>query len=225
MGLSLSVGILAELAGRDAEGYAYYRGQFAQLNRALLATGLPPHDEPSAPSGRAPWSCAMWGYSGLHYLRRIAAHLWADQPLPPPGAEEDVRDPMRGPYVDRASSLTYSPTHPAAAPHLIWHSDAQGYYLPTTLPEVIFPADEFRIPGGMIGSAVALHEECARLAVALGIPDSLDPDDREVWECASQQGYPSAIRWRAYGIETFTCLRLLRACEVALDTGCAIVFH
>ena len=225
MGLSLSVGILAELAERDAEGYEYHQRQFAQLNHALLAAGLAPHNEPSAPRGRAPWSCAMWGYSGLHYLRRIAAHLWADQPLPPPGTEEDMRDPMRDPYVDRAISLTYSPTHPAAAAHLIWHSDAQGYYLPVDFSEVIFPTDEFKIPGGMIGSAIALREECARLATALAIPDDLDPEDREVWECASQQGYPSATRWREYGIETFTCLRLLRACEIALDSGCAIVFH
>jgi hypothetical protein len=167
----------------------------------------------------------MWGYGGLHYLRRIAAHLWAHQPLPPPGTEQDMRDPMRDPYVDRAISLTYSPTHPAAAAHLIWHSDAQAYYLPVAISEVVFPADEFKILGGMIGSAVALREECARLATALAIPDDLDPEDREVWECASQQGYPSATRWREYGIETFTCLRLLRACEMALDSGCAIVFH
>ena len=136
-----------------------------------------------------------------------------------------MRDPMRDPYVDRAISLTYSPTHPAAAAHLIWHSDAQGYYLPVDFSEVIFPADEFKIPGEMIGSAVALREECARLAKILELPDGLDPEDREVWECASQQGYPSATRWREYGIETFTCLRLLRACEIALDSGCAIVFH
>ncbi len=91
MGLSLSVGILAELAERDTEGYDYHQRQFAQLNRALLAAGLAPHNEPRAPRGRAPWSCAMWGYGGLHYLRRIAAHLWADQPLPPPGTEQDIR--------------------------------------------------------------------------------------------------------------------------------------
>jgi hypothetical protein len=225
MGLSLSVGILAELAKLDAEGYEYHQRQFAKLNQSLLAAGQAPHDEQSVPGGRAPWSCAMWGYSGLHYLRRIAAHLWADQPLPPPGTEEDVRDPVRDPYVDRACSLHYSPSHPASAAHLIWHSDAQGYYLPVAFSEVIYPADEFKIPGEMIGSAVTLQEECARLATALAIPDGLDPEDPEVWECASQQGYPSATRWREYGIETFTCLRLLRACEIALDTGCAIVFH
>ena len=95
----------------------------------------------------------------------------------------------------------------------------------STSLEVIFPADEFKIPGEMIGSAVALREECALGRQRLWIPDGLDPEDREVWECASQQGYPSATRWREYGIETFTCLRLLRACEIALDSGCAIVFH
>ena len=82
-----------------------------------------------------------------------------------------------------------------------------------------------RIPGGMIGSAVALQEECTGLAKALEIPDELDPEAPEVWEVASQQGYPSASRWRMYGIETFTCLRLLRACEIALESRSAIVFH
>jgi hypothetical protein len=225
MGLSVSVGILAELRELDTEGYEYRQRLFAQLNQALLAAGQVPHHEPDAPSGRAPWSCAMWGYSGLHYLRRIAAHLWADQPLPPPGTEEDMRDPMRDPFVDSATSLVYLPTHRAAASHLIWHSDAQGYYLPRAFPEVLFPAAEFRIPGGMIGSAVALQEECARLAAALEIPEGLDPEASEVWEAASQQGYPSARRWRTYGIETFTCLRLLRACEIAQESECAIVFH
>jgi hypothetical protein len=225
MGLSVSVGILAELRELDAEGYEYRQRQFAKLNQALLAEGQPPHEEPDAPGGRAPWSCAMWGYSGLHYLRRIAAHLWADQPLPPPGTEEDIRDPKRDPFVDRATSLTYSTTHPAAASHLIWHSDAQGYYLPRAFPDVLFPAVEYSIPGGMIGSAVRLEEECARLARVLEIPDGLDPEAPEVWECASQQGYPSASRWRMYGIETFTCLRLLRACEIAGESGCAVVFH
>jgi hypothetical protein len=72
---------------------------------------------------------------------------------------------------------------------------------------------------------VALQKECARLAVALEIPEGLDPEASEVWEAASPQGYPSASRWREYGIETFTCLRLLRACDIALESGCAIVFH
>jgi hypothetical protein len=167
----------------------------------------------------------MWSYSGLHYLRRIAAHLWADQPLPPPGTEEDIRDPIRDPFVDRALSLIYSPTHPAAAEHLIVHSDSQGYYLPRSFAEVLYPADEFKAPGAMIGSAVTLHEECTRLARVLEIPAGLDPEAAEVWACADRQGYPSASRWREYGIETFTCLRLLRACDIALESGCAIVFH
>jgi hypothetical protein len=80
MGLSLSVGILAELAEMDAEGYEYHQSQFAQLNRALLAAGQAPHEEPTVPHGRAPWSCAMWGYSGVHYLRRIAPTWIAPSP-------------------------------------------------------------------------------------------------------------------------------------------------
>jgi hypothetical protein len=224
MGLSVSVGILAELT-EDPQGYAYYQRQFARLNQALVAAGQEPHQEPVAPGGRAPWECQMWSYSGLHYLRRIAAHLWAGQPLPPPGREEDIRDPIRDPFVDRALSLIYSPTHPAAAEHLIVHSDSQGYYLPRPFPEVLYPADEFKVPGAMIGSAVRLQEECTQLAHILEIPAELDPEAAEVWECAEHQGYPSASRWREYGIETFTCRRLLHACEIALESGCAIVFH
>src|SRR5688572_505740 len=67
MGLSLEVGILADLKEHDPEGAQQFREEFETLNRFLASEGLPPHHEPESCEV---WSGDMWGYSGLHYLRR-----------------------------------------------------------------------------------------------------------------------------------------------------------
>jgi len=101
VGLDVTVGALIGLEALDAEGFSYRQGQFARVNRALEAADLPPHTEPDVAGGGAPWSCRMWSYSGLHYLRRVAAHLWASEGLPPPGDHDARNDPL----LDRCYSL------------------------------------------------------------------------------------------------------------------------
>ena len=224
MGLDLTVGMLPALA-IDPEGIEDYQHRFERVNQALEAAGLPSHHEPTAAQGRIPWFCQMWGYSGLHYLRRFAAYLWAGEPMPAPATHQDVRDPMRDPIMDMAYSLCYPENRPFAAPHLLFHSDSTGFYLPQDFEDVIYPARSLEIPGDMIGSAAALQRECTRLARALEIPPDLDPEDPRVWDAAANQGTPEATMWQYYGMESFTCVRLLRACEIALESGCAIVFH
>jgi hypothetical protein len=230
MGLDVCVGILPAVIDSDQEGFEHYQHLFAQVNQALQAEGLPPHHEPIAPQPDIPWFAQMWSYSGLHYLRRIAAYLWADQPLPPPGTYEDVRDPMRDPVIDRAYYMLYSLNHPFAAYHLLCHSDSGGFYLPQDFPEVIYADAALGIPGDMIGSAAMLQRECTRIARILEIPPDLDPEDDRVWQAADAQAaetqeWRGETLWQHYGIETFTCIRLLRACEIALKSGCAIVFN
>jgi hypothetical protein len=73
MGLDLEVGILADFKEADAEGFAYFKEQFGILNQFLSDAGLGTHVEPEELD--EVFSCRMYGYSGLHYLRRIAAHL------------------------------------------------------------------------------------------------------------------------------------------------------
>jgi hypothetical protein len=82
MGLALEVGILADLKEADPEGFEYHAAALARLNRFLESRELPPHCEPD--------DCEVWsgetiGYSGLHDLRRLAAYLDCDAPLPTPG--------------------------------------------------------------------------------------------------------------------------------------------
>ena len=72
MGLAVEVGILAGLRENDSEGYEHYQNQFSVLNAYLEKVDLPTHH---APDDCEIWPCEMYSYSGLQYLRRIAAHI------------------------------------------------------------------------------------------------------------------------------------------------------
>ena len=95
--------------------------------------------------------------------------------------------------------------------------------MPQDFLKVIFPAENLKIPGAMIGSVPRLQEECRALARLLEIPDGLDTESDAVLEAAENPAAFSA-RWQRYGVESFSCLRLLAACEASLKTGAAIVF-
>ncbi|HKD75438.1 MAG TPA: hypothetical protein VKB76_08085, partial [Ktedonobacterales bacterium] len=153
MGLDVCVGILPAVIDSDQEGFEHYQHLFTQVNQALQAEGLPPHHEPIDLQPDIPWFAQMWSYSGIHYLRRIAAYLWAEQQLPAPGTYDDVSDPMKDRVIDRAYCMLYPLDHPFAAYHLICHSDSGGFYLPQDFPEVIYADTALGIPGDMIGSA------------------------------------------------------------------------
>jgi hypothetical protein len=232
MGLSIQVGMVADLKRNDPEGCEQYREGLAKLSKLLVAAGLKPHAEPEELPEEQVWSSDMWGYSGLHRLRRVAAHLALGLPLPPP-AKDDADDPVTERYYAAASGggggllarlLGKTPRpQKLAFQHLILHSDAEGYYLPQDFPDVFFPATSAAIAGGMVGSAPRLLDECRRLATALGIPADLDPESDELAEAAESPD-PAAEGWRRYPIETFGCVRLIAACEASLKTGAAIVF-
>lgn len=231
MGLSLSVGYLAEVVGGDPEGSPEVSGYFARLNEALVEAGYKPHREPVELDESLRFSCDMWGYSGLHHLRRIAAYAALDLPMPPPVAKGATDDPVLKRYY---TEVTQSPSLVSRLfrsrsgdslryQHLIVHSDAEGYYVPQDFPRVIFPAESLKIPGAMIGSVLRLHQECRALAKLLEIPDGLDAESDDVLEAAENPG-SGAVHWQRYGIESFSCIRLLAACEASLNTGAAIVF-
>jgi hypothetical protein len=74
-----------------------------------------------------------------------------------------------------------------------------------------------------IGSSYKLLEECKDLADFLGIPTGMDPESDELWEAVDLQG--DGDGWNKYGIESFTCVRLMRACEASIASGAAVVFH
>jgi len=217
MGLNLFVGYLIE--EEDAERFASIQDQFARVNQALKAAGLPPHIEPLDARDGAPWDCQMYGYSGLHYLRRVAAHIAAGHGLPPPGDDRAADDPvLRGFYAQ-----FYNADRPKRFQHLIQHSDADGFYLPLAFHDVIFPDPALHVDGEAIGSVPMLLEECTQLAEVLALPLDLDPESEAVQDAADWQG-KGETTWQRYGVESFTCLALYRACQISLESGCAIVF-
>jgi hypothetical protein len=227
MGLDLEVGYLADMLENDADGAAHFRDDLARLNQFLVAQGLPAHIEPeSCPV----FSSDMYGYSGLHYLRRIAAHLDLRGTLPPPGDEHASEDTVLLEYYRKAERpsgvldrLLRRSARPGKFDHLILHGDAEGYYLPFDIPTVLFPPNRLKIAGGMVGSAVRLRDECRQLAEVLELPLDLDPETEEVWDAVESQG-EGTTRWQRYGVESYTCLQLHCACEHSLRHGAAIVF-
>jgi hypothetical protein len=231
VGLSLSVGYLAEVAGVDPEGAQLVEEQFRKLNIALAHAGLEPHVEPATLPASQQISYQMWGYSGLHYLRRIAAYTAAGHPLPPPGDDSAVHDPLIEAYTAALEkpggflSQLFGKQQKIARSfdHLILHSDAEGYYVPQDFAEVIIPDDKLEIAGGMIGSAQRLQAECRQLAALLGLPENLDPGSDEVWQAADNPGAGKEL-WQRYGVESFCCIHLLHACRHSLSSGAALVF-
>jgi hypothetical protein len=228
MGLAVEVGYLADLIANDEEGADSFREDLARLNDYLASVGLPSHGEPEQCEV---FSCEMYGYSGIHYLRRIAAHLDLRGVLPPPGGPDASKDKVVEQYCDLADQrqpgllgkLFRRPARPRTFDHLLLHSDAEGYYLPQDFPSVLVPPESFQIPGEMIGSSARLLEECKRLAGALQLPLDLDPEADEVWHACDSQGQ-GELQWQRYGIESYICLRLCRACEHSLKQQAAVVF-
>lgn len=227
MGLAIEVGILADLKKADEEGYGMYREDFDNLNRFLRSKGMASHVEPEEVDGI--FSSGMWGYSGLHALRRIALHLAFGHPVPGP-AEKDrhPEDELNTAYLERSSAgekLKFQ--------HLIVHSDAEGFYIPIDFETVLETPHDFEIPGCWVGSTQRLHAECTELANMLQMPierrfdcDDLLPGAKteSSWRLWRRKTTVSEPMWKPYSIETYVCLRLIAACDVSLRNKAAIVF-
>ena len=239
MGLTLVVGVLAEMKGLgEDEGLRNYQAQFAIVNRALQASGLPEHHEPVDLGDLEPIDMDMYGYSGLHYLRRIAAHFWVGNQLPPPGDRETVganKDPVVTRYYSAldqtpptARPKLFRKARPDVSPtqvfeHLMNHSDAEGFYVPIKFDRVIVDKWRLGIAGGTVGSTLKLMEDCETLARALHLPLEMNPESEELWEATQHQG-EGETQWKRYGVESFTCSRLFHACKASIARGAAITF-
>jgi hypothetical protein len=177
MGLSVGVGVLAELLENDEEGGGWLREELALANRVLAASGLPPHEEPEElrVESRAGVDGVPYGF--LHTLRRAYAHslLNPSSALKPLREDEDA---AKDPLVGRAST---------PASHLLYHSDAEGLYVPVDFEQVLEHRD---LAGVFLGSSQRLLGELTRVAPLLSIamagrelPDESvasmerDPDD------------------------------------------------
>ena len=93
MGLALETGILSDLKTHDHEGFEMYRSEFEKVYKVLRNENvLTSYAEPENLKESEIWSCSMYGYSGIHYLRRLAAHLWDNQDIIIPGNEDSSED-------------------------------------------------------------------------------------------------------------------------------------
>lgn len=210
MGLNIVVGIAA---GDEYEGV---REHFAVISRLLDRARAGPWAEPEL-GEQDVLEGDMWGYSGLHALRRAAVHLARTGALPDPLPE--VRMAADGPLLKKAYAEPPGEP-PGPFDHLIYHSDCQGYYVPVDFGQVIVDGS---LPGGYLGSSVRLLAEARRIASALTLPEDLDPDSDEV-EAACDASAPGAEGWKRYGIESYACLRLIRGARHSVTTGAAIAF-
>ena len=237
MGLALEVGILADLKDADEEGYASYVDAFEKLRTVLRSVGLEEHVEPDEVDDI--FSCDMLGYSGIHYLRRIAAHLAFDRPIPAPGSQETYKNVV----LNEAYYESFDAGKDMKFQHLMVHSDAEGFYVPIDFERVITTPPTLRLSGRWLGSTQRLQAECAELAGLLGMPLDLDYESRELSRAADAQLHPHSqpprrlwpwerggtkhsgdLTWEQYAVETYACLRLLAASEVSLRAKAAIVF-
>lgn len=236
MGLDVMTGAISIMASGDDEGVSAFKGLFLSLNELLAEVGESPHVEPEHLDTADTFEAQMWGYSGLHHLRRAAAYLALEGRLPASDQVDALEDPVlkrfyadHSKYLDRPrpgllSFLRKSPQKPDFE-HLILHSDAEGVYLPRELSDVIFdPAQPQREGLGlMVGSSLYLLSECRQISTALAIPSDLDPESDEVYDNA--EALPTdGEAWQRLGITTFVLTRLLRACELSKRTGAAVVF-
>ncbi len=220
MGLALEVGILADLKTADEEGYEYFRNQFVLLNALPAINALPAHNEPEdVPI----LSCEMYGYFGLHFLRRIAAHLLVNGAVPDPCLERPTNDPVYHKCYDEIATMQDARSREDKRfDHLLCHSDAEGFYVPIGFDDVLFDFDETGIAGAQVGSSIVLVRECAALAEAIGVPIDVDPGDATLNDVCETQGKGSG--WHRYGIESYTCIQLLNAARHSATTGAALVF-
>ncbi|MFQ6548888.1 hypothetical protein AADZ90_013095 [Aestuariibius sp. 2305UL40-4] len=231
MGLDICVGLLADLSESDPDGRDTLLAEFAALNRLLSRHRLPAHREPA---NIDPDVWGMYGYSGLHYLRRLAAHLDADKgKLPEPGGVDSHADPILEAYFRDIEGATggglrslfqkRKKVFERTFDHLIVQGDAEGVYIPLDFPDVLFDVDGEGVRGGMVGSTPRLLAECERLAGALSLPLEMTTKSEALWEASESQGHGKET-WQRYGIESFTCASLIEACRKSMETGAAIVF-
>jgi hypothetical protein len=241
VGLAIEVGMLADLLSNDQEGAGWFREDMEKLNSVLTMAGLAPHDEPKE---GAVHSTDMYGYSGLHYLRRCAAHLHYRGALPPPliegesPAEDEELERYCADFV--AENIEVQPGSFALETsrpfdHLILHSDAEGFYVPQSFKPVLLAGDHAY---GWIGSSQTLRSECERLAEAFELPGDIlnDPENEALFEAieSSRNGAKvwrlfkprPAIQpaWRDHPIAALICAKLYCFAGYSIQTKAALVF-
>ena len=240
MGLDIMVGWLARLAREEGlDELPELRRPFDLLNEVLAEAGMAPHHEPLDIPDDQVFEAQMWGYGGLHAVRRLAAYHVLERRLPPPRGEgdDDSDDPVLAKLYqvhDRhfiaqrrnwlAKWLSPNPPKPGFQ-HLLWHSDCEGFYIPRAFDNVVLDQaqPQREALGAMVGSAVSLLAECRELARLIDLPDGIDPQDESLWEAADAPATDGPL-WTQYGVEAFGLACLIRGCELAIRNNAVLMF-
>lgn len=239
MGLTVAVGLYAQNLAEDEEEAEFLDEPFDALNAVLAEQGMAAHQEPKSMPHDRYFEAQMWGYGGLHALRRLGAFWALKGVLPPPGAsyESYANDPLSVQFGQlhehyllnrdkrKILGLFGGPPLRPKFQHLVLHSDAEGFYLPRSFKEVIVDFTQPQRPGlgMMIGSSAALLEECSELAAALHLPDDVDPESDDFLELMDEPNTQGPV-WQAYPVEAHGILNLMAACRSSLETGAVIQF-
>ena len=238
MGLTVAVGLYAQNLAVGEEDEEFLNEPFNQLSEVLTENGMLSHTEPRTIPNDEYFEAGMWGYNGMHALRRLAAHLSINGQLPQPaeyGAYSD--DPvyvefnrtheryLESPLSKDFMGLFRKKLPPPPYQHLIMHSDAEGFYVPQSFNEVIVDWTQPQRPGlgMMIGSSSKLLEECEALAKSLNLPADFDPEADEfleLLEAPPATGKP----WQILPVEAHTVANLASAARASLKFGAAIQF-
>jgi hypothetical protein len=239
MGLTICVGLLAASKGKlESAQFRKMLSTFENLNTVLVRGGHVQHSEPLELPREAHFDAQMIGYGGLHYLRRMAAHLANNDSLPPPIKvySTTVDDTEVSKLYDRLAKNNYRAQsrnplrnllghkHELFA-HLMLHSDSEGFYLPRDFEDVVFDdsVPQLEGVGGMVGSSAQLLRECETLAAAIELPPDLHHDEDILWDI-SDSPRDSGPLWQVYGIEAFGIARLVAACRTSLKYGSTVAF-
>lgn len=239
MGLSVTVGVLADLLEHDEEGAGWVKGHFTEVNDLLRANGFEKHSEPEKCEI---WSADGYGYSGLHALREVAGIVWMGKRIPRDilltGQDKTCGDklfdaalPMLlgGEKKGWFSRLVRSPQKSVSLPflHLVAHSDAEGYYVPIDFPLPLTPNVMQKETATLwpLGSVQQLSKEVTVLKGHLEIPNDLKSQSDDLIECLeAKKPKADGALWEAQPIATYSALVLKEACDAAMRTGASISF-
>jgi hypothetical protein len=216
MGLVVSVGF----SERDIKDEAFIEKVPADLkaiNVALKAAGVKSHKEKLPLPREKTWQAEIGSYSSLHYLRRFAAVLAVTSEIPAPLAKN--KSPTETGEILRYWDLA-GVEEMESFDHLMFHSDADGYYVPIEFPTVL------KMPGtdDGLGSSIRLKQECENLAAHLEfpLPCDIDFDDDVLWKKMTKAAKDKV--WSKYPTEAFVCAVLHTACERSIQNKALIWF-
>lgn len=217
MGLVVSVGF----SERDIKDEAFIEKVPADLkaiNVALKAAGVKSHKEKLPLPREKTWQAVIGSYRSLHFLRRFAAVLAVTGKIPDPLPKK--KNPTETGDVDLYWNLRQADDVVFQFDHLMFHSDADGYYVPVDFPTVLkMPETDEGF-----GSSVRLQQECETLAEHLEfpLPFDIDFDDDVLWKKMTKAAKDKV--WSKYQTEAFVCAVLHTACERSIQNKAVIAF-